>query len=171
MTCHRLSLGGSNKFHKSTDVMMIERFHTRSIGPDEDALRAAFRHCGALLQARGCSTMGLAVHTKDNLDGVIRSVFGDDVIRVLDRDNTLDLKGITIQLLTEKIQLRKLEGPVLAAFVNPEKLTRIIACSGVTDIVFVPWAAEEHAAYVAAHPASEEIFRSPRFSQLETEGD
>ena len=50
-------------------------------------------------------------------------------------------------------------------------LTGIIACSGVTDIVFVPWAAEEHAAYVAAHPASQEIFRSPRFSQLETEGD
>ena len=151
--------------------MMIEHFHTRSIGPDEDALRAAFQYCGALLQARGCSTMGLAAHTKNNLDGAIRSVFGEDAIRVLDQDNKLDLNGITIQLLTEKITLRKLEGPVLAAFVNPEKLTGIIACSGVTDIVFVPWAAEEHAAYVAAHPASQEIFRSPRFSQLENEGD
>ena len=108
--------------------------------------------------------MGLAVHTKNNLDGAIRSVFGEDAIRVLDRDNKLDLKGITIQLLTEKIQLRKLEGPVLAAFMNPGKLTRIIACSRVTDVVFVPWAAEEHAAYVAAYPASQEIFRSPRFS-------
>ena len=151
--------------------MMIERFHTGSIGSDEDALRAAFHYCGALLQARGCSTMGLAVHSKNNLDGAIRCVFGDDVIRVLDRDNKLDLKGITIQLLTEKIQLRKLDGPVLAAFVNPAKLDKIIACSGVTDIVFVPWAAEEHAAYVAAHPSSQEIFRSPRFGQLETDGD
>jgi len=62
--------------------------------------------------------MGLAVHGKNNLDGVIRSVFGDDVIRVLDRDNKLDLKGIAIQLLTEKIQIRRLEGPVLAAFVE-----------------------------------------------------
>jgi len=62
--------------------------------------------------------MGLAVHGKNNLDGVIRSVFGDDVIRVLDRDNKLDLKGIAIQLLTEKIQIRRLEGPVLAAVVE-----------------------------------------------------
>lgn len=107
----------------------------------------------------------------NNLDGVIRDVFGEDVIRVLDRDNKLDLKGITIHLLTEKIQLRKLDGPVLAAFANPEKLTRIIACSGVTDIVFVPWGAAEYAAYVAAHPSSREIFCSPRFSHPETEGD
>lgn len=115
--------------------------------------------------------MALAVHTKNNLDGVISSVFGEDVVRVLDRDNKLDIKGITIQLLTEKIQLRKLNGPVLAAFVDPAKLDRIIACSGVTDIVFVPWAAEELAAYVAAHPLSQEIFRSLRFSLAETEGD
>ena len=52
------------------------------------------------------------------------------MIRVLDRDSKLDLKGITIQLLTEKIQVRRLEGPVLAAFVNPLKLDKIIACSG-----------------------------------------
>ncbi len=151
--------------------MTIDRFHTCSIGPDEEALRTAFRHCGALLQTRGGTTMGLAVHTKNNLDGVISSVFGEDVTRVLDRDNKLDLKGITIQLLTEKIQLRKLNGPVLAAYVDPAKLDKIIACSGVTDIVFVPWAAEEHAAYVAAHPSSQEIFRSLRFGYVETEGD
>ena len=69
--------------------------------------------------------MGLAVHSKNNLDGVIRSVFGDDVIRVLDRDNKLDLKGITIQLLTEKIQIRRLERPVLAAIVDPKCRRRL----------------------------------------------
>lgn len=140
------------------------------MGPDEDALRAAFRHCGALLQARGSSTMGLAVHTKDNLDGVIRSVFGERVIRALERDNRLDLKGITLHLLTEKIQIRKLEGPVLAAFMSPDKLAKIIACAGVTEIVFVPWAADEHAAYLAAHPSSREIFCSPRSRDIESEG-
>ena len=46
---------------------------------------------------------------------MVNTEFGDDVIRVLDRDNRLDLKGITLHLLTEKIQLRKLEGPVVAA--------------------------------------------------------
>jgi hypothetical protein len=87
--------------------MSPNRFHTVSIGPDEEALRIAFQKCGALLQERGCTAMGLAVHTKNNLDGVVQAVFGVDVIRVLDRYNRLDLKGITLHLLTEKIQLRK----------------------------------------------------------------
>jgi hypothetical protein len=145
---------------------MLDRYHTTSIGPDEEALRAAFLKCGDLMKARGCTVMGLAVHTKNNLDGVIRTVFGEDVVRVLDRDNRLDLKGIVIQLLTEKIQVRRLEGPVLAAFIDPKKMEKIVASSGVTDFVFVPWAAEEHAGYVKAYPDSTEIFRSPRFDAL-----
>ncbi len=141
--------------------MTPERFHTHSVGPDEAALRAAFFQSSALMQQRNSATMGLAVHTKSNLDGVVRKVFGDSVIRVLDRDNKLELKGITTQLLTEKIQIRRLEGPVLAAFVNPEKLDKIVSCDGVTDIVFVPWTAEELVAYLKAHPPSVEIVFPP----------
>ena len=141
--------------------MTPEHFHTHSVGPDEAALRAAFLHCSAQMQQRNSVCMGLAVHNKSNLDGVVRTVFGDSVIKVLDRDNKLDLKGITIHLLTEKIQLRKLEGPVVAAFVDPHKLDKIVSCAWVTDIVFVPWAAEELPLYLAAHPSSREIFRTP----------
>ncbi|MBX9611248.1 MAG: hypothetical protein K2X51_06455 [Burkholderiales bacterium] len=141
--------------------MTPKRFHTHSMGPDEAALRAAFLQCSALMQQRNGATMGLAVHNKSNLDGVVRTVFGDSVVKVLDRDNKLDLKGITIHLLTEKIQLRKLEGPVVAAFVDPHKLDKIVSSVGVTDIVLVPWAAEELPIYLAAHPSSQEIFRSP----------
>jgi hypothetical protein len=137
--------------------MTIERFHTNSAGPDEAALRAAFIQCGALLQRRGCTAMALAVPGKSNLGGVVRNVFGDDVIRVLDRDNRLDLKGITIQLLTERIQVRKLEGPVVAAYISPAKLDKVVSCSGVTDIVFVPWTEDELQAYVAMHPTSQEV--------------
>lgn len=145
---------------------MLDRHHTTSIGPDEEALRAAFIKCGDLMKARGCAFMGLAVHTKNNLDGVVRSVFGEDVVRMLDRDNRLDLKGIVIQLITEKIQIRRLEGPVLAAFIDPKKMDKIVTSNGVTDIVFVPWAAEEHAGYLKTYPDSKEIFRSPRFDDL-----
>ena len=145
--------------------MTPERFHTHSVGPDEAALHAAFLQCSVLMQQRGSATMGLAVHIKSNLDGVVRTVFGDSVVKVLDRDNKQDLKGITIHLLTEKIQLRKLEGPVVAAFVDPHKLDKIVSSAGVTDIVFVPWAAEELPIYLAAHPLSQEIFRAPPFDE------
>ena len=145
---------------------MLDRYHATSIGPDEEALRAAFLKCGDLMKARGCTFMGLAVHAKNNLDGVVRTVFGEDVVRVLGRDNRLDLKGIVIQLITEKIKIRRLEGPVLAAFIDPTKMDKIVASSGVTDIVFVPWAAEEHAGYLKTYPDSKEIFRSPRFDGL-----
>ena len=121
----------------------------------------AFLKCSALMRQRASSSMGLAVHSKNNLDGVVRKVFGDSVIRVLDRDNRLELKGVATQLLTEKIQLRKLEGPVLAVFVNPEKLDKIVSCDGVTDIIFVPRTAEELLAYLKAHPLSVEIVRPP----------
>jgi len=146
-----------------------ERFHTHSVGPDEAALRAAFLHCSALMQQRGSATMGLAVHNKSNLDGAVRSVFGDSVVKVLDRDNKQDLKGITIHLQTEKIQLRKLEGPVVAAFVDPHKLDKIVSSVGVTDVVFVPLVAEELLNYLAAHPSSQEIYRSPPLDESTTD--
>lgn len=117
---------------------MLDRYHTISFGPDEEALRAAFLKCGALMKARGCIVMGLAVHTKNNLDGVVRTVFGEDVARVLDRDNRLDPRGIVIQLITEKIQIRRLAGPVLTAVIDPKKRDKVVSSSRVIDIVFVP---------------------------------
>lgn len=150
--------------------MTPERFHTHSLGPDEAALRAAFLQCSTLMRQCNGATMGLAVHSKSNLDGVVRTVFGDSVVKVLDRDNKLELKGITIHLLTEKIQLRKLEGPVVAAFVDPKKLDRIVSSLGVTDVVFVPWAEGELTDYLAAHPSSQEIFRSIPFSGSVADG-
>ncbi|WP_158615604.1 hypothetical protein [Comamonas sp. BIGb0124] len=68
-----------------------------------------------------------------------------------------------IQLITEKIQFRRLEGPVLAAFIDLRKMEKVVASSGVTDVVFVPWAAEEHAGYLSTYPDSKELFRSPKF--------
>jgi hypothetical protein len=138
-----------------------DRFHTHSTGPDEAALQAALDKCHALMQARGLSAMALAVHAKVNLDGFVQRVFGDSVVRMLDRDNKAELKGITTHLLTEKIQVRKLEGPVVAAFVDAHKLDGIVASLGVTDIVYVPWTPENLNAYLASNPSSEEIYRAP----------
>lgn len=39
------------------EFMRIDRLHICGVGPDEEALHEAFRQCGAMVQARGCSTM------------------------------------------------------------------------------------------------------------------
>jgi hypothetical protein len=135
------------------------RFHTHSSGPDDAALQAALEKCHALMQTRGVSVMALAVQAKDNLEGGVQRVFGDGVVRMLDRDNKSELKGITTHLLTEKIHVRKLEGPVVAAFVDAHKLDSIVSSLGVTDIVYVPSTSEDLNAYLASNPSSEEIHR------------
>lgn len=40
---------------------MRDRYHTTSIGPDEEALRAGFIKCGEFMEARGCAVMGLSL--------------------------------------------------------------------------------------------------------------
>jgi hypothetical protein len=90
----------------------MARHHTRSSGPAADTLCEAFRLSCELLQFRRSDIMGLAVHTKAQLEGTVRDVLGNEVVKGLDRNNRVQFKGITIQLLTEKIQVRKLDGPV-----------------------------------------------------------
>ena len=101
--------------------------------------------------------MGLAVRSKNHLDGIVRKVFGDSFVHAVDRDNRLELKGITTLLLTEKIRIRKLEGPVLAVLIDPQDLERIVSCAGVTDVVYVPSASAELATYLAVYPSSVQL--------------
>ena len=65
---------------------MSDRHHATSIGRGEDALRAAFLKCAEPMKLRWCLVIGWAAHNKHNLEEIIRRVFGDDVVRVLDRD-------------------------------------------------------------------------------------
>ena len=55
---------------------MLDGHHTAFLGPDEETLRAAFLKCGDLMKARGCAAMGLAVHTRNNLDGFLLAIVG-----------------------------------------------------------------------------------------------
>lgn len=139
-------------------------FHTRTAGIEETSLLAAYRFCEGMMRSRGLATMGLAVHSKASLDGPVRAVYGDMVTRLLDRENRSELRGTVIQLLTEKIQVRRLNGPVLASCVAPASLLRIIAAQGVTDIVFVPETPRDLDAYLEAFPDSLECYPMSSFA-------
>lgn len=142
----------------------LRRFHARTAVLDEAALSAAYRLCEGLMHSRGLTMMGLAVPSKVSLDGMIRAVYGDQVTRLLDRENRSELRGTIIQLLTEKIQVRRLRGPVLAVGIPPESLLRIVAAQGVTDIVFVPETPRELDIYLGAFPESLECYPMSSFA-------
>lgn len=142
----------------------MRHFHTRTAEFDETSLLAAYRFCEGLMHSRGLAMMGLAVQSKASLDGPVRAVYGDMVTRLLDRENRSELRGTVIQLLTEKIQVRRLNGPVLAACVAPASLLRIVGAQGVTDIVFVPRTPSDLDDYLKACPDSLECYPMSSFA-------
>lgn len=142
--------------------MTIARHQTRSSGPAADALREAFRLSCELLQSRRSDIMGLAVYTKALLEGTVRDALGIELVKGLDGNNRVQLQGITIPLLTEKIQVRRLDGPVLAVFVRTARFDKTIGCQGVTDLEFVLWEPAELQDHEAAFADSLPLFSAPR---------
>lgn len=96
--------------------------------------------------------------SEERLGEPIRAVCGDQVTRLLERDNRSELRGTIIQLLIEKIQVRRLHGPVLAAGIASASLSRSIAAQGVTDIVFVPATSTDLDTYLGVFPGSLECY-------------
>ncbi|SDV48105.1 hypothetical protein SAMN05216551_104164 [Chitinasiproducens palmae] len=76
--------------------MTIARHHTRSSGPAADALREAFRLSCELPQPRRSDIMRLAVHTKVQPEGMPCDVLGNELVKGLDRNDRIKLRGITI---------------------------------------------------------------------------
>ncbi|WP_145744437.1 hypothetical protein [Variovorax beijingensis] len=92
--------------------MTMARHHTQSSGPVADTLREAFRPGCGQQQSRGSDVMGVAVRTKAQLDGTVSEVLGDEVAKALNRNNRVQLKGITIQLLRPQQSHDHLRGPL-----------------------------------------------------------
>ena len=134
--------------------MNPSRHHTQPLASEGRALNAAFAKCLDLLQQHGSAEMALALRSKAHLAGVVSEVLGADTVRVLDRDNTHTRKGLVLHLLTEKVQRRRMQGPVLAAFLDPMTLDRVVASAGITAVVFVPEQAADLVAYRLRYPQS-----------------
>jgi len=109
------------------------------------------------LQQRDTRELALAVSDKDQLSGMLAEVLGADAVRSLDRDNAYVRKGVTLYLLTPKIQRRRMQGPVVALGLEPDQLGNVIVAQGVTDVIYLPGssAPEDMAAYLARYPRSE----------------
>jgi len=121
-------------------------FYNPIFGDANAALRNAFHLCGKLAVEGRYADITLAVPGKTNLDGMISEFIGEQATRSLQRDNKLDLHGLTLNLATQRIAVRH-RGPVLAAFVSI-KYIRVLAKSHyVTDLVYIPWQEDELPAF------------------------
>lgn len=127
---------------------------------DPNALRNAFHHCGQLAATGQHAHITLAVPAKGNLDGLISAFLGDQATRILQRDNKLDLNGITLHLATGRIPVRH-RGPVLAAFATMKHVKTLSQSHYMTDLVYVPWQEDELPAFRKLFPEAQPIPEAP----------
>lgn len=134
-------------------------FHFASIADRGAALSAALACALQWLLQRDAHELALALSGKDQLSAMLTEVLGADAVRSLDRDNAYVRKGITLYLLTPKIQRRRMQGPVVAFGLESNQLEDVVAAQGVTDIIYVPGpsAPEDIAAYLTRYPRSEAL--------------
>lgn len=110
-----------------------------------------------LLAQHAATELGIAIPRKEDLRSALARSWSTDVLNLLERDNRCDLEGVTLFILTEKIRVGRLAGPILAIGAGPAQLDDLARCAGVTSIIFVPRDAESLAGYLARHPDARTI--------------
>lgn len=140
-----------------SDSMTLRRYHLAATESRDLVLGSAVDRCVQLAQERSTHEMALALASKDQLIGPLADVLGAEAVRALERDNVHVRKGLVMYLLTEKIQRRRMQGPVLATGISAALLGRVVMARGVTDVVFVPDSSENLADYLVQFSTSEEF--------------
>jgi len=116
-------------------------YYTRSSGPDPEAAKRALAKLFSL--APGL-TVGILAHTKNNLDAfAIEGVLGQKAIDTLKQKGSVTIGDRTIVLLTDKKMPSTLNYPVLAAYISPDALSKLLARPSISDIVYLPWTPDE----------------------------
>lgn len=118
-----------------------------------EVLASAFFHAGKLALEGQHAHITLAVPTKGNLDGLISSCIGDQLTRALQRDNRVDLGGVTLHLATERIPVGH-RGPVLALFAKIPHVKTLAKSPNATHLLYVPWAPDELPAFQKLFPTA-----------------
>ena len=80
------------------------RLFIDSEGPKTAALRAAFSWLGRRIAASPNRRGLLVVHGKGNLKGTIETVLGSAKVKSLEKDNKVQFRGGTLELMTGRIR-------------------------------------------------------------------
>lgn len=117
--------------------------------------------CAYLTARRGVRELGIAVPGKDALRDGLSGLWNANALGLLERENRCELDGMTVFLLTEKIRVGRMAGPIIAIGTDLGLLAEIAAGHGVTDLIYVPRTPECLAAYLARHPDSAAVDLRP----------
>lgn len=119
--------------------------------PKAQALEAGFRdalHTAVTLAATaGSYQAAIAVHVKDQVQrSAISAILGEQRTKQLLK-GSVDVSGVKIHLITERIRSGLIRGPLVAAYVAPTFLDKLIKEKRFTDIIYIPWNPKEEAAF------------------------
>lgn len=131
------------------------QYHTNSTGPDVTAFRNALAKAVSLATSSGVNEIIFLVHTLQMLEGsVFEEVLGERFVAAFAKNKVGAVSGVRTHLETEKIQSACDRAVMFAPFVSSKLLAKVIGDYRSADVVYVPWAPEELAAYTADHPTS-----------------
>lgn len=120
-------------------------YYIDAYGSDTQLLVRGFAQTLSLAKSSKLRQAAVAVHTKDQ---VSHSDMWEEAIGKIPTKNLakgeIKIEGCTFYLLTERIDPTGfIRGPILAAAISTRLLNRVLKNRRATDIVFVPWTAEE----------------------------
>lgn len=133
----------------------IMKYHVNSEGPSQEGFLKGFESAIKIAINNGTNEVALAVHGKTNLSGTIENALDELFVKQLKKDGFVNNGGVTVFLLTEKIQSDFQEGVILACHSSGKFLKKLISDCRATDIVYVPWHPDEVNRYLGENDSTE----------------
>jgi hypothetical protein len=130
-------------------------YHTENPSPSKDEFISAIAAAIAIAVQNESNEIAIAVHGKGNLDGIVSDAIGASAVKALQKPGgTIQYKGITIYLITEKIRSGFKSGVIVATHVSTKYLNKLLSDYRATDIVYVPWGEKELNDYLLTNKSS-----------------
>jgi hypothetical protein len=116
-----------------------------------DAARECLAELCRLASGAGTAEAAIALHSKHSLRGsAIEEVLGASASERL-LNGSVEVSGIQLHLITEKIRSRFQRGPLVAAYVSPRFLPELLSDDRVTDLIYLPWSPRDEALFFHQH--------------------
>lgn len=130
-------------------------FHSSSCGPDENAFKKILIYATKYAKNNNINQLVIAVHAKNNLDGVITKVLGKNTVKNI-MDNSLEFDGVNIGLMTERIDI-PVNGDVviLAVHTSTKFLKKLELNRQQKALFYLPWLQEELEAFIKRNTSTQ----------------